>query len=265
MVCEACTKEFQGYPGRRFCGKDCSQAAGRALRWASYPPTQRTCPRCGTQFPVGTRVKKDAKTIYCSLVCSRAAQSEAVTRTKEERACLACGVVFLVGGLDGKRLYSVYCSRLCSQRSRRQIGRVCKELSVAEAAYIAGFIDGEGTVLLTKQYHGYIGVRVTVVNTKKKPLEFLIRVTGIGTMFFRQRKNERHAPCYSWQASSDAACSLLRQIQPYLLIKGKNAELALETQARLAIPAFKADKSWQDDYRPRMKTLNRRGPLSEGV
>lgn len=260
MVCQECHKKFQGYPGRTFCGSTCSRVAGRKLRWASYPPTQRTCPRCATIFPVGTRVGKDAKAIYCTVECARAAQREAVTIVKEERACLACGGIFLVGGVDGKNLASEYCSRSCSQRSRRRSGRVCKELSVAEAAYIAGFIDGEGTIGIYQQRRGYACVKVSVANTKKKPIEFMIRVTGIGTVFHRPCRNEKHAPSYWWQASSDAACTLLRQLQPYLLIKGKNAELAIETQARLAVPALKIDKTWQDAYRLKMKALNARGP-----
>jgi hypothetical protein len=65
-----------------------------------------------------------------------------------------------------------------------------------------------------------------------------------------------------WHCNADAAYSVLQQIRPFLKIKGEQADLAIETQERLRVPGLKADRSWQNEYRLRMKELNRRGGVA---
>jgi hypothetical protein len=53
--------------------------------------------------------------------------------------------------------------------------------------------------------------------------------------------------------------------EPYLIIKREQADLALATQERLRHPAFKADRTWQEEWRQRMKQLNARGPVLQST
>lgn len=64
---------------------------------------------------------------------------------------------------------------------------------------------------------------------------------------------------YFWHCNSDAALSVITQIRPYLVIKTVQADLAIDTQKRLRVPALKADRTWQQEHRLQMKELNRRG------
>ena len=60
--------------------------------------------------------------------------------------------------------------------------------------------------------------------------------------------------------NSQAACSILEQVRPYLRIKAEQADLAMAFQRKLKVPAEKALKEWQEDWRWRMKGMNQRGP-----
>lgn len=176
------------------------------------------------------------------------------------RQCLACGNDFGVGGRGGSKLHATYCSRECHQRSRYRKGLQCNDLSVADAAYIAGFIDGEGTVMLISRANGSVGLLVTVANTKRPVMDWLTETVGVGRTHTRSERNPKHAAGYWWQASGEAAASVLTQIRPYLKVKHEQAQLGMDFQDRLRTPALKADRSWQQEYRLRMKELNRRGP-----
>jgi hypothetical protein len=176
------------------------------------------------------------------------------------KSCLACGTDYEVGGRHGRKLASTFCSRKCHQQSRYRKGTQCNELSTADAAYIAGFIDGEGTIMLIDRANGSVGLLVTIANTKRPVMDWIVAVTGVGRNFTRSPRNPKHATAYWWQASGEAGASVLTQIYPYLKIKHEHARMAMGFQERLRVPALKADRSWQQEYRLRMKELNRRGP-----
>jgi hypothetical protein len=48
-----------------------------------------------------------------------------------------------------------------------------------------------------------------------------------------------------------------------LIVKKQQATLALDFMERIRVPAMKADRTWQLEYRERMKALNKRGPTVE--
>src|SRR5262245_58307366 len=262
LTCKTCGTSYQGRKGSRYCSRPCVLIVGRATHQAHRPQEERTCPICATVFIVGGRDGRKRERTCCSTACGvQYRKAHLILKTPEKRECPACHRVFFVGGRAHRRLSSEFCSRLCHQRSRYQRGRQCRELTIAEAAYIAGFIDGEGTIHIYRQVHGYCGVRVTVVNTVRAPIAWMVERTGIGTVFHRPPRVKKHRISYWWQASAEAATSLLHQIRPYLLIKGAQADVAMDLQARLAEPAFKADKQGQQEYYHRMHALNARGHI----
>ncbi len=54
-------------------------------------------------------------------------------------------------------------------------------LKVAEAAYIAGLIDGDGTVTLTRKHRNENRqLAVTISNTDKKLLDYVLDIIGVG-------------------------------------------------------------------------------------
>jgi len=118
-----------------------------------------------------------------------------------------------------------------------------KEITSEQAAYIAGIIDGEGTIGIakgkdTKAKRG-ISYRlfVSVANTDHKLLDWLQQTDGAGTIVFNDRSsfNKKWSPIWKWTISSCASAQLLNRILPWLVMKKPQAELALEFYSRLDV------------------------------
>lgn len=188
-----------------------------------------------------------------------------MTKTESiTKHCVVCGNPFEVcpPGRSSRAIRrpfdTDYCSRDCRHRGRWRQGTPCKELSATHAAYIAGFFDGEGSVLLYKR-HTNVALRVTFANTKHHALEWIRDTIGAGNIVVTTRNNDKHATSYLLLINSQAAASLLEQIELYLIIKGEQARLAIDFQQRLKVPHLKADTTWQFETRDRLRLLNQRG------
>jgi LAGLIDADG endonuclease len=94
---------------------------------------------------------------------------------------------------------------------------ICKNLSKSDAAYIAGLIDGEGTITLTrkhKQENRQLGV--TISSTEIGLLQFVKSATGVGKITNKKSGKILHAPSFAYAVYNRQALALLEQIQPYL-------------------------------------------------
>ena len=95
--------------------------------------------------------------------------------------------------------------------------RKVAELSPADAAYVAGLIDGEGTVTLTRKHRNENRqVAVTISNTELQVLEFVFDVVGAGKITRKRTRKLNHSPSFTYAVYNRQALSLLEQIQPYL-------------------------------------------------
>ena len=103
-------------------------------------------------------------------------------------------------------------------------------LSEPERAYLAGIIDGEGTVTLSvKQKGGTRHLSVTVSGTDSVLMHYLPKVIGAGRITNKRTYKEHHTPAFTYSIYSRQAIDLLSQILPYLrTYKAKRAKLALE-------------------------------------
>lgn len=266
-TCEYCNEEFNARNSKaRFCGVACRGASRRQRK-------QATCTNCSKVFEgrvsdIDTRLARNENIIFCSSHCAAEyAKGKPKPSTQvepTEKTCPACGKAFLVGGRKNKKLRSQFCSRDCALSSRYHHGKQGSQMSNTDAAYLAGFIDGEGTIMLIVRANKSVGVLLTVANTKAAAITWIMEVTGVGRLHSRPRRSAKHAPTFWWQASSEAAESILEQIRPYLKIKSEQADLALEFQGNLRDPKFKANRDLQSEYRERMKFMNRRGPIEAG-
>jgi hypothetical protein len=102
-------------------------------------------------------------------------------------------------------------------------------LSAESAAYIAGIIDGEGTITLTR-VHARENRRlvVSIANTEAGLLQFVYAEIGAGNITRKRTTSPRHTPSFCYAVSSRQALELLRQIVGYLRsYKRQRAELAL--------------------------------------
>ena len=95
--------------------------------------------------------------------------------------------------------------------------RTVKDLSAVDAAYIAGVIDGEGTVsLLRKHRQDSRQVVVSVSNTERPLLDYLIEAIGAGKVTGKRVYADRHTPSFTYAITNRQALDLLRQVVPYL-------------------------------------------------
>ena len=102
-------------------------------------------------------------------------------------------------------------------------------LSSESAAYIAGIIDGEGTITLTRLHaHEDRRLVVSIANTEAELLHFVRREIGAGKITRKRTTSPLHTPSFCYAVSSRQALDLLRQIVRYLRsYKRHRAELAL--------------------------------------
>ena len=103
-------------------------------------------------------------------------------------------------------------------------------LPVDEAAYIAGLIDVEGTVTLTRLHAGE-GRRlvVSISNNDLALLKSVQSAVGAGKITNKRTISERHSPSFTWQITSRQALTLLEQIVGYLrTYKAYRARMALD-------------------------------------
>lgn len=108
--------------------------------------------------------------------------------------------------------------------------RVTNLLETACAAYIAGLVDGEGTITLSRMHRNERRrLVVCISNNELAILRFVLSATGAGKVTSKRTYEPQHAPSYTYQISSRQALELLRQIRPFLRsYKAKRAQLILD-------------------------------------
>jgi LAGLIDADG-like domain len=107
--------------------------------------------------------------------------------------------------------------------------RTVKQLDAPDAAYIAGLVDGEGTVTLSTMHRGENRrLVVSISNTERNLLEFVQEALGTGQITGKRTYSARHTPSFAFRVTNRQAVDLLRQIGPYLRsYKAARAALAL--------------------------------------
>ena len=107
-----------------------------------------------------------------------------------------------------------------------KVNAVGKKLSVADRAYIAGFLDADGAIMATIEHHKEkkfrFRVRVTLKITQHKRdiLDWFFASFGVGYI----RKNRT---TFDWIVRDQQIVYLvLRRIIPYLKVKRKQADIA---------------------------------------
>ena len=109
------------------------------------------------------------------------------------------------------------------------------KLSIADAAYIAGLVDGEGTIALTRRHKNENRqLEISVSNTEMELLEYLLETIGTGRITQKKTYSDKHRPSATYLISNRQALSLLEQISPYLrTYKQHRADLVLQDYLRL--------------------------------
>jgi hypothetical protein len=99
--------------------------------------------------------------------------------------------------------------------------RITNLLDIACAAYIAGLVDGQGTITLSR-IHRNERRRLAI-------LRFVLAAIAAGKVTSKRTYHPLHAVNYTYQILSRQALELLRQIKPFLRsCKVRRAQLILD-------------------------------------
>lgn len=95
-----------------------------------------------------------------------------------------------------------------------------------DLAYLAGIIDGEGTITLTKNNRSdaFRRIDVSVANTDRALIDWLKAEFG-GKVRTRASRKSHWKTGYEWRVGADQALRLLKRIRRYLRIKRPRADL----------------------------------------
>jgi len=95
--------------------------------------------------------------------------------------------------------------------------KIPNQLNATDAAYIAGLIDGEGTITLSRKHRNENRqLAITISNTEKGLLDFVLSTVGAGKITNKRTTHSHHTPSYTYAIYNRQALSLLEQVHPYL-------------------------------------------------
>ena len=100
-------------------------------------------------------------------------------------------------------------------------------LHPVDAAYLAGIVDGEGSIELHRSNNRKPWGRVQIWNTSKPLIDWILKTIRTGTVTSRIRHGKVNGtkPCYCLEiASRQNVYAVLKQILPYMKIKSPKAQ-----------------------------------------
>lgn len=255
--CETCGEYFEVFPCRaqaRYCSRECGHqarvgkpgtkgnAAGNRGK-PTLPRVPKKCPTCGIDFDVQY---KDRRRIYCSRTCHQKDMFGKVgpKDRKVAKICPGCGEEFRRSPSVAAR--DTCCSKACANELRKNAtsGNL-KDMSEGEIGWLAGLMDGEGSiVLLNRGRPGKGSIRIQIANTYVPLIQRILEVTGVGVVVTHSMKNPKHKTGYTWTVGSGDARELLRRMRPWLLVKAERADAVAEGRS------FPRQSRWDHIYPP---------------
>ncbi|QGX39147.1 LAGLIDADG family homing endonuclease [Permianibacter aggregans] len=105
-----------------------------------------------------------------------------------------------------------------------------KTLSATDAAYIAGLIDGEGTITLIRKHRNENRqLSVSIASSERGILDYVLLVTGAGKITRKRTSQAHHAPQFAYAIYNRQALALLQQVASFLRsYKAQRAQLILQ-------------------------------------
>lgn len=120
-----------------------------------------------------------------------------------------------------------------------RIGEIMDPPSETELAYIAGIIDGEGSITLqrNKGERNIARPLIAVDSTDRELIDWLHLRLG-GSRVTKKKYADHHRQAYTWRLKDNRALVLLRLTLPYMVIERKRRRaLMLVEEYRALTPA----------------------------
>lgn len=134
-------------------------------------------------------------------------------------------------------------------------------------AWLAGFIDGEGTITINRSGTGYSPFLV-VTNTNQAILKEIASVLGVGCCVARgdTRRGATRLPVYQYYAYGQDALLVIRRVYSHLRVKQPRADLVLAfpiaPRAHRGAPVPQSIREEQARIYTELAALNQRGVVS---
>ncbi len=88
-------------------------------------------------------------------------------------------------------------------------------MNPVDAAYLAGLVDGEGTISLSRIHRGQNRhLVVTISSTEPALLEWTRKTTGVGKITSKRTTSPIHSRGYTYSVANRQALAVLAQIRP---------------------------------------------------
>lgn len=135
--------------------------------------------------------------------------------------------------------------------------RTVARLTPEDAAYLAGLIDGEGSIALSRLHSNANRQLVVTISNTEKPLLVWVRATiGVGKITTKAVYSVRHAPAFAYTVANRQALALLRQVAPFLrTYKRQRADLVLSRyleltprNGRYSLAQRQARQTFEEDF-----------------
>lgn len=92
-------------------------------------------------------------------------------------------------------------------------------------AYIAGIVDGEGTVTLSRHHKNETPSPVVSVSNNDLFLLQWIKSQAGGLITSKRKQKSHHRNSYVWKVRNDKAIWLLKELMDFLIVKRRQAKL----------------------------------------
>jgi len=132
-------------------------------------------------------------------------------------------------------------------------------------AYIAGFLDGEGSISLKKERGRWVLPAIQIRNVYPEPLQKIQKVFG-GSLYLRKGEKEKWRDTFEWEITRWKGClNLLEKIYPYLIIKKKQAAIIIRLAKKVqmkpyhSFPLAKNEQQEREEAYKEIRILNKRG------
>lgn len=155
--------------------------------------------------------------------------------------------------------------------------KTLKDISLTDAAYAAGFFDGEGCVGVYRKKIGPRGINprhalvISIANTNFEVLHHFHVICGgvVQTPSRCYDKRPNRLPVGKWSAQAREAGHILKALAPFLVVKKAQALLAIEfadiTAAQIkgkrgmrqCRPLSPADLAYRESVYERLKAMKR--------
>jgi hypothetical protein len=147
-----------------------------------------------------------------------------------------------------------------------------KSLTKTETAYIAGLMDGEGSIFVQRVkttnskmsksgYHYRAGLAICM--TDKSTVEWCAKKTGCGKISSSRKHKKGHRPGHRWSVWSREASTLLLLLVPYLKLKKPHAFNLIKFQSKMGwfgnVGNPKSEIKRREKHRLVSLELNKRG------